>query len=243
MIGTLVLMRPKPQPATTPAAAVVESTAPTQAATPPPPAPGEPKPPVKAETKAETKAPVTAAEAPKPAPEPPKPAAPRYEDLLQQAAQAENSNTADSEKLLRDAIALNPARWEAYNHLAQLLLYKLDRPAEAFPAYSKAVEFGGTATFRVFHAHKEGEPGEARLNITKETVGLEEPGQAAHSNTVRKTEIKELRANRDALRRLRGNVPSMFHVQLQSGERLNLAGASSKPGLEREMILRLAGQR
>ncbi|MBI4907230.1 MAG: serine/threonine protein kinase [Acidobacteria bacterium] len=237
VIATLFVLRPKPHapaaPATPPAtvAATQPETPKPQPAAPPPASEAKPLP--KAESKEIAKA-----------PEPPKPAPPRYEELLKQALQAEGSNTVEAEKLLREATALNPARWEAYNQLAQLLLYKLDRPAEAFPAYSKAVEFGGTATFRVLHAHREGEPGEARLNITKETIGLDEPGQAPHSYTVPKTNIKELRTNRDALRRLRGgNVSSMFHIQLQTGDRVSLAGSSSKPAIEREMILRLAGQR
>lgn len=177
-------------------------------------------------------------------PPPAKQAAPTYSDLLHKATQAEAANGEEAVTLLNRAIAAAPSRWEAHSQMAQVLLYKLDRPAEAAAEYSKAIALGGLATFRVLHAHKDQEPAPARFLIGKDTVALDEQ-QEAHTFSVARKDVKEFRRNRDVLRRLvkKGAGPSMFHIVLSSGEKYNLAGSSAKPNEEREMIFRLGAEK
>jgi tetratricopeptide (TPR) repeat protein len=93
-------------------------------------------------------------------PAPVSPAAPRapdYDELTDQATAAYDArDAARATQLLNQAIQLQPQSPRAYQLLGFTQLYLQNNIAEAEKNMRKAIELGGSATFRVFHDHANG---------------------------------------------------------------------------------------
>ena len=82
---------------------------------------------------------------------------PDYDDLTDQATAAYDSrNAARATQLLTQAIQLDPAQPRAYQLLGFTQLYLQSNIAEAERNMRRAIELGGSASFRVFHDHANG---------------------------------------------------------------------------------------
>ena len=96
----------------------------------------------------------------RPAPSRPAPAvakAPDYDDLTDQATAAYDArNAARATQLLTQAIQMDPAQPRAYQLLGFTQLYLQQDITEAERNMRKAIELGGSASFRVFHDHANG---------------------------------------------------------------------------------------
>ncbi len=99
---------------------------------------------------------------------------PDYDDLTDQATAAYDArNAARAAQLLTQAIQLNPAQPRAYQLLGFTQLYLQNNIAEAEKNMRKAIELGGSASFRVFHDHANGsfkQTCEGTLFVTKHNV-------------------------------------------------------------------------
>jgi hypothetical protein len=91
---------------------------------------------------------------------PPQPAAhrgPDYDDLTDQATAAYYSkDAARASQLLQQAVQLDPSQPRAYQLLGFTQLYLQNDIAAAESNMRKAIELGGSASFRVFHDHANG---------------------------------------------------------------------------------------
>jgi len=98
--------------------------------------------------------------APAPRPNRPAPSAsrgPDYDDLTDQATAAYDArNAARATQLLAQAIRLDSTQPRAYQLLGFTQLYLQNNFAEAEKNMRRAVELGGSASFRVFHDHAGG---------------------------------------------------------------------------------------
>jgi hypothetical protein len=82
---------------------------------------------------------------------------PDYDDLTDQATAAYDArNAARATQLLTQAIALDASQPRAYQLLGFTQLYLQHNIAEAERNMRKAIELGGSASFRVFHDHANG---------------------------------------------------------------------------------------
>jgi tetratricopeptide (TPR) repeat protein len=85
------------------------------------------------------------------------PRAPDYDELTDQATAAYYAKDASrAAQLLHQAIQLDPAQPRAYQLLGFTQLYLQDNIEEAERSMRKAIELGGSASFRVFHDHANG---------------------------------------------------------------------------------------
>ncbi|MCA1619412.1 MAG: hypothetical protein LC795_08915 [Acidobacteria bacterium] len=82
---------------------------------------------------------------------------PDYDDLTDQATAAYDArNAARATQLLTQAIQMDPAQPRAYQLLGFTQLYLQNNITEAERNMRKAIELGGSASFRVFHDHANG---------------------------------------------------------------------------------------
>jgi hypothetical protein len=114
----------------------------------------------------------TAAAPPQPAPAVAK--APDYDELTDQATSAYDAkDAARATQLLRQAIQLDAAQPRAYQLLGFTRLYLQDDIEDAERHMRKAIDLGGSASFRVFHDHANGsfkETCAGTLFVTKTNV-------------------------------------------------------------------------
>ncbi|HEX8338131.1 MAG TPA: hypothetical protein VF621_15545, partial [Pyrinomonadaceae bacterium] len=99
---------------------------------------------------------------------------PDYDDLTDQATAAYDARNAGlATELLTRAIAMDAAQPRAYQLLGFTQLYLQDNIGEAERNMRKAIELGGSASFRVFHDHANGsfkETCAGTLFVTKTNV-------------------------------------------------------------------------
>jgi tetratricopeptide (TPR) repeat protein len=82
---------------------------------------------------------------------------PDYDDLTDQATAAYDArNPARATQLLQQAIAMDPRQPRAYQLLGFTQLYLQSNISEAEQNMRRAIELGGSASFRVFHDHANG---------------------------------------------------------------------------------------
>jgi tetratricopeptide (TPR) repeat protein len=82
---------------------------------------------------------------------------PDYDELTDQATAAYDArDVSRATQLLQQAIQLNPQQPRAYQLLGFTQLYLQSNIAEAEKNMRKAIELGGSASFRVFHDHLNG---------------------------------------------------------------------------------------
>lgn len=80
-----------------------------------------------------------------------------YDDLTDQATSAYYArDAARASQLLQQAVRLDPSQPRAYQLLGFTQLYLQNNIAEAESNMRKAIELGGSASFRVFHDHANG---------------------------------------------------------------------------------------
>ncbi|MET0622906.1 MAG: hypothetical protein ABW250_08000 [Pyrinomonadaceae bacterium] len=135
------------------------------------------------------------------APSRPAPAAargPDYDDLTDQATAAYDArNAARATQLLTQAIQLDPGQPRAYQLLGFTQLYLQNNIAEAERNMRKAIELGGSASFRVFHDHANGSFNQTcsgtlfvtRRNVTFKADDGRDTFEAEDSN------VKEIKLN------------------------------------------------
>lgn len=135
------------------------------------------------------------------APSRPAPASARgldYDDLTDQATAAYDArNAARAAQLLTQAIQLSPGQPRAYQLLGFTQLYLQNNIAEAEKNMRKAIELGGSASFRVFHDHANGSFNQTcsgtlfvtRRNVTFKADDGRDTFEAEDSN------VKEIKLN------------------------------------------------
>jgi serine/threonine protein kinase len=171
------------------------------------------------------------------------PAAPGYDRMVASAEDMiNNSQYAEAAAVLKQAIAANPNRPQAYNTLAKDELYFLHDPA-AFQHYTASLARGGSATFYVYHDHQNGEfmnYCSGWLTVSKGKVSFK-ADDTVHSFPP--APIKEAKKNRVFGRILSAQGKSLhaFHVRLMSGQNFNFGPSSQTPGPEADFILKSIG--
>jgi tetratricopeptide (TPR) repeat protein len=124
--------------------------------------------------------------------------APDYDDLTDQATAAYDArNAARATQLLTQAIQMDPGQPRAYQLLGFTQLYLENNIAEAEKTMRKAIELGGSASFRVFHDHANGSFKETcagtlfvtRTNVTFKADDGRDTFEAEDSN------VKEIKLN------------------------------------------------
>lgn len=241
VIAVLFALRPKqdaePQKTPQPQAGLqVATPAPSPAPTPTP-APTAAPSPSATPTPAPTPAP-TAAPTPVPTP-----VAPSYAELIEKARRAELS-AIDQMTTLEQAIQTNAKLPEAYDLLAQNLLYKQGKPAEAEMQYRKAIEVGGYATFQVVLMQRPaGELRPGKLSIGKvDSTFVDNQGQRSY--TTKNELIDSVVTIREAMPRLKLKMKMManhagFQIKYRSGIGYNFLCTSGTREAERDIILRM----
>jgi hypothetical protein len=178
--------------------------------------------------------PITAA-APTPQPTLPPPAAPvaSYDDMLTQARDMiGKAQYSPAQTLLKSAIQAKPGAWQAYNALAQIELYHLNLPADAFTHYQAALAKGGVATFRVSCEHEQG-----WLSVSSGKAGFKADGGM---NNFPVSPVKEAKGNKIG-KIMVGKAHHAFHILLMNGVNYNFAPGSASPGEEVSFILSALG--
>ncbi len=179
---------------------------------------------------------------------PPARGGPDYDDLTDQATAAFDMRDASrATQLLRQAIQLNPQHPRAYQLLGFTQLYLQSNLPEAEQSMRRAIELGGSASFRVFHDHLNGtftQTCAGTLFITKTNVTFKaddgrDTFEAADSL------IKEIKTNKvsgGAFGRLLGGKNlGAFHIKVRFGNdsrNYNFAPLTSKKA-EAELIIAL----
>jgi serine/threonine protein kinase len=173
--------------------------------------------------------PTTAATNPEPVVAPPPTPAVSYDDMLKQAqSMAAKQQYSDAQTLLNSAIHANPAGWKANNELAEIELYHLNLPAQAFDHYRAALTNGGHATFRVSFDH-----GVGWLSVSKGKAAFKDD---AGSNSFAMSEVQEAKKNKSGIVKF-GKAHNTFHIRLASGENYNFEPTSPNAGHEVDFIL------
>ncbi len=179
---------------------------------------------------------------------PPARGGPDYDDLTDQATVAYDArDVSRTTQLLRQAIQLNPQHPRAYQLLGFTQLYLQSNIAEAETNMRRAIELGGSASFRVFHDHLNGTFNQTcagtlfitRTNITFRADDGRDTFEAADSL------IKEIKTNKvsgGAFGVLLGNKNvGAFHIKVKFGSdsrNYNFAPLTSKKA-ESELIIAL----
>lgn len=179
---------------------------------------------------------------------PPARGGPDYDDLTDQATAAYDArDVSRATQLLRQAIQLSPQQPRAYQLLGFTLLYLQSNLPEAEKNMRKAIELGGSASFRVFHDHVNGTFKDTcagtlfitRTNITYRADDGRDTFEAADSL------IKEIKTNKvsgGAFGVLLGNKNlGAFHIKVRFGSdsrNYNFAPLTNKKA-ESELIIAL----
>ena len=154
--------------------------------------------------------------------------------VKQAQAMIGNAQYTAAEKLLKGAIPANPRGWQAYDALAQIELYQLNSPAEAFDHYQAALARGGMATFRVSieHKHEQG-----WLSVSAGKAGFKADGGM---NNFPVSVVKEAKTNKSG-KLMVGKAHHSFHVRLTNDQNYNFEPTSASPGQEVTFILSAIG--
>jgi hypothetical protein len=186
-----------------------------------------------------------------PTPSRPAPAAaraPDYDDLTDQATAAYDAkDAARATQLLAQAIRMDAAQPRAYQLLGFTQLYLQNDIAEAERNMRKAVELGGSASFRVFHDHANGsfkETCAGTLFVTKSNVTFKaDDGRdtfEAEDTSVREIKVNSLAGGTfGAL--LGGKDLGAFHIKVKrekDSKNYNFAPLTKKKN-ESELIITL----
>ena len=179
---------------------------------------------------------------------PPARSGPDYDELTDQATAAYDArDAARATQLLRQAIQLSPQQPRAYQLLGFTQLYLQSDISEAEKNMRKAIELGGSASFRVFHDHLNGSFNQTcagtlfvtRTNITFRADDGRDTFEAAD------TLIKELKTNKvsgGAFGMLLGGKNlGAFHIKVKFGsdsKNYNFAPLTNKKA-ESELIIAL----
>jgi len=129
---------------------------------------------------------------------PPARRAPDYDELTDQATAAYDAkDAARATQLLQQAIQLEPQSPRAYQLLGFTQLYLQNNITEAEKNMRKAIELGGSASFRVFHDHANGsfrDTCAGTLFVTKTNVTFKaDNGQ--HTFETSDPDIREIKVN------------------------------------------------
>lgn len=179
---------------------------------------------------------------------PPARGGPDYDELTDQATAAYDARDASrATQLLRQAIQLNPQQPRAYQLLGFTQLYLQSNLPEAERSMRKAIELGGSASFRVFHDHLNGTFNQTcagtlfvnRTNITFRADDGRDTFEAADSL------IKEIKTNKVSGGAfgvlLGGKNIGAFHIKVRFGNdsrNYNFAPLTNKKA-EAELIIAL----
>jgi serine/threonine protein kinase len=182
-------------------------------------------------------APVTPAPIPEPPAPPPvapqAPAAPSYSEMLNQASvMLGNKQYTEAQTLLNKAIETNPAGWKAYNLIANIELYYLHQPAQAFDHFRAAITRGGVASLHVIYEH-----GDGWLSISRGNAGFKSnDGVHSFDNTA----VIEAKKNRSDILKF-GKGRQTFHIRLSNGQNYNFSPGSQYSAEEVDFILSIIG--
>ncbi|MGA2738422.1 MAG: protein kinase [Bryobacteraceae bacterium] len=185
---------------------------------------------------------VTPAPIPEPVAQPPvvaapkQPAAASYGDLQKQASiMLANKQYAEAQTLLNKAIALNPDGYQAYNSIAQIELYYLHQPAQAFDHYRAAIARGGSAQMYVLDQRKIG----GFLSISRGMAGFSITNDSAHSFPP--SAVTEAKKNKSDLIKFGQKSRQAFHLRLANGQNYNFEPGSPSGADEVDFILSIIG--
>jgi hypothetical protein len=173
---------------------------------------------------------------------------PDYDDLTDQATAAYDArNAARAAQLLTQAIQMSPGQPRAYQLLGFTQLYLQNNIAAAEQNMRKAIELGGSASFRVFHDHANGsfkQTCSGTLFVTKTNVTFK-ADDGRDTFEVEDANVREIKTNSlaggafGAL--LGGKDLGAFHIKVRLGKdtrNYNFAPLTSKKN-ESELIITL----
>lgn len=179
---------------------------------------------------------------------PPARGGPDYDELTDQATAAYDArDVSRATQLLRQAIQLNPQHPRAYQLLGFTQLYLQSNLSEAEKSMRRAIELGGSASFRVFHDHLNGTFNQTcagtlfvnRTNVTFRADDGRDTFEAAGSL------IKEIKTNKVSGGAfgvlLGGKNIGAFHIKVRFGNdsrNYNFAPLTNKKA-EAELIIAL----
>jgi hypothetical protein len=184
----------------------------------------------------------------KPAPPPVAHRGPDYDDLTDQATAAYYSkDAARASQLLQQAVQLDPSQPRAYQLLGFTQLYLQNDITAAESNMRKAIELGGSASFRVFHDHANGSFNSTcsgTLFVTKSNVTFK-ADDGADTFETEDVGIKEIKTNTlagGALGALMGGKDrGAFHIKVRRAsdtKNYNFAPLTEKRA-ESELIVKL----
>ena len=148
--------------------------------------------------------------------------------------------------ILEQAIQLNPKLPEAYDLLAQNLLYSQNKPEEAESQYRKAIEVGGYATFQVVYIPRPGLGAElrpGRLSIGKvDSTFVDNLGQRSY--TARNELLESVVTIREANPRMKLKMKMIanhagFQLTYRPNATYRFLCTSDNREAERDLILKL----
>jgi hypothetical protein len=182
---------------------------------------------------------------------PPQPASrrgPDYDDLTDQATAAYYAKDASrASQLLQQAVSLDPSQPRAYQLLGFTQLYLQNNLAAAEANMRKAIELGGSASFRVFHDHANGSFNSTcsgTLFVTKSNITYK-ADDGADTFETEDTGIKEIKTNNFAGGAfgvmLGGKDRGAFHIKVRRAsdtKNYNFAPLTEKRA-ESELIIKL----
>jgi tetratricopeptide (TPR) repeat protein len=179
---------------------------------------------------------------------PPAPKAPDYDDLTDQATAAYYAKDASrASQLLQQAVALDPSQPRAYQLLGFTQLYLQNNITEAERNMRKAIELGGSASFRVFHDHANGSFNSTcsgTLFVTKSNITYK-ADDGADTFETEDTGIREIKTNNFAGGAfgvmLGGKDRGAFHIKVRRAsdtKNYNFAPLTEKRA-ESELIIKL----
>ena len=181
-------------------------------------------------------------------PTPAAPKAPDYDELTDQATAAYYAkDAARASQLLQQAVSLDPAQPRAYQLLGFTQLYLQNNIAEAERNMRKAIELGGSASFRVFHDHANGSFNSTcsgTLFVTKSNVTFK-ADDGADTFETEDTGIREIKTNNFAGGAfgvlMGGKDRGAFHIKVRRAsdtKNYNFAPLTEKRA-ESELIIKL----
>ena len=173
---------------------------------------------------------------------------PDYDDLTDQATAAYyEKDAARASQLLQQAVALDPSQPRAYQLLGFTQLYLQNNISAAEANMRKAIELGGSASFRVFHDHANGSFNSTcagTLFVTKTNITYK-ADDGVDTFETEDTGIREIKTNNFAGGAfgvmLGGKDRGAFHIKVRRAsdtKNYNFAPLTEKRG-ESELIIKL----
>lgn len=171
-----------------------------------------------------------------------------YDDLTDQATAAYYArDAARASQLLQQAVRLDPSQPRAYQLLGFTQLYLQNNINEAERNMRRAIELGGSASFRVFHDHANGSFNSTcsgTLFVTKSNVTYK-ADDGADTFEAEDTGIREIKTNKLAGGAfgvlMGGKDRGAFHLKVRRGQdtkNYNFAPLTEQRG-ESELIIKL----